>query len=305
MQRNLHIQYIRRNQIDDKLWNNCIDSSTNGLVYAYNFYLDCLCDNWDALVLNDYEAVMPLPWRKKGGIYYLYQPFLTAQLGVFGQWPDGVLLEAFLKAIPKKFRYFDFSLNQQNLFSVPDFPLHQRSNYVLSLQLPYEELYKGYRENVRRNIRKSTGYGCTVTKGVDVNAIIALARQQGTTPVPEKDLENFRRLFALLQQKGGAETYGVLSAKQELLASCVFFFSHKRAYYILVGNHPNGRTLGASHALIDAFIKDHAGQDLLLDFEGSDIRNLAFFYSSFGAREEKYAAIKLNRLPWWLKWLKK
>ena len=89
-----------------------------------------------------------------------------------------------------------------------------------------------------------------------------------------------------------------------LEASCVFLFSHKRAYYILVGNHPNGRTLGASHALIDAFIKDHAGQDLSLDFEGSDIRNLAFFYSSFGAQEEKYAAIKLNRLPWWMKWLK-
>jgi hypothetical protein len=72
-----------------------------------------------------------------------------------------------------------------------------------------------------------------------------------------------------------------------------------------VGNHPNGRTLGASHALIDAFIEDHAAQDLLLDFEGSDIRNLAFFYSSFGAVEEKYAAIKLNRLPWWMKWMKR
>jgi len=71
-----------------------------------------------------------------------------------------------------------------------------------------------------------------------------------------------------------------------------------------VGNHPNGRTLGASHALVDAFIKDQAGQDLLLDFEGSDIRNLAFFYSSFGATEEKYPAIKLNRLPWYIRWMK-
>ena len=102
-----------------------------------------------------------------------------------------------------------------------------------------------------------------------------------------------------------AVTYGILSAQNELVASCVFFFSHKRAYYILVGNHPNGKTIGASHALIDAFIKDHAGKNILLDFEGSDIRNLAFFYSSFGAVEEKYAALQLNRLPFYLKWLKK
>ncbi|HEY1022037.1 MAG TPA: hypothetical protein VGE06_06975, partial [Flavisolibacter sp.] len=94
------------------------------------------------------------------------------------------------------------------------------------------------------------------------------------------------------------------SAGGDLLASAAFLFSHNRAYYILVGNHPNGRTLGASHALIDAFIRDHAGQNLLLDFEGSDIRNLAFFYSSFGAREERYASIRLNHLPWWLRWVK-
>jgi hypothetical protein len=56
--------------------------------------------------------------------------------------------------------------------------------------------------------------------------------------------------------------------------------------------------------LIDAFVKDHAEKDLLLDFEGSDVRNLAFFYSSFGATEEKYAALRLNRLPWYLRWLK-
>lgn len=73
----------------------------------------------------------------------------------------------------------------------------------------------------------------------------------------------------------------------------------------MVGNHPNGKTLGASHTLIDAFIKDHSGQNLLLDFEGSDIHSLAHFYSSFGAREEKYSAIKLNRLPAPFKWFKK
>jgi hypothetical protein len=72
----------------------------------------------------------------------------------------------------------------------------------------------------------------------------------------------------------------------------------------MVGNHPNGKTLGASHSLIDAFIKDHAGEDIVLDFEGSDIPSLAFFYSSFGAVEEKYSAIKLNKLPALIKWLK-
>jgi hypothetical protein len=49
--------------------------------------------------------------------------------------------------------------------------------------------------------------------------------------------------------------------------------------------------------MIDHFIQDHAGKKLLLDFEGSDIKNLAWFYRSFGAKEEKYPGIKLNKLP--------
>ena len=48
--------------------------------------------------------------------------------------------------------------------------------------------------------------------------------------------------------------------------------------------------------MIDHFIQEHAGKKLLLDFEGSDIKNLAWFYRSFGATEEKYPGIKLNRL---------
>lgn len=280
-----------RTAVNDEKWNACVASAGNGLIYGYTFYLDAMTDNWDALVMDDYAAVMPLPRRRKWFIHYLYHPFLTAQLGVFGNGLTKEFFEAFLSAIPKKFRRWDFSLNHTNLFTVQGYRLYERSNYVLPLNRSYEDLANAYRENIRRNIKKSVSYGCYPTTDVAIDGIITLTKLQATD-TPERDFLNFKNLFLLLREKGSAKTYGVLSAKGELLASAAFLFSHNRAYYILVGNHPNGRTLGASHALIDAFIKDHAGQDLLLDFEGSDIRNLAFFYSSFGAREEKYAAIK-------------
>ena len=297
------IQYLTRSQLDASKWDDCIRCAGNGLIYAYSFYLDGMAGDWDALVLQDYEAVMPLPWRKKWGITYLFQPPLTAQLGIFGNGLTADAVSRFLQAVPKKFRYWDFSLNHRNLFAATGFPLHERMNYVLPLQQAYENLYKGYRENIRRNIKKSRDLGCAVARDVSLDAIKELTRFQ-PAPLPQQDFELFKALFEELQAKGMATTYGIRSKTGELLSSAAFLFSHNRAYYILVGNHPNGRTLGASHALIDAFIHDHAGKDLLLDFEGSDARNLAFFYASFGAREEKYAAIRLNRLPWWMRWLK-
>jgi hypothetical protein len=301
-----YIQYLPHDRINKKKWDDCINRASNGLIYGYSFYLDHMSQHWDALVLDDYEAVMPLTWNKKYGVYYLYQPFLTAQLGVFGSGVNATLIEAFLKSIPLKFRYWDIYLNHKNLVSVDGFDLYQRVNYILKLDKPYNELYDGYRENIQRNTRKALQAGCVVEKDFDVSKVIELALQQMRQHSREsgENAERFRKLYHYLYSQQMAVTYGI-SLKGELLASCVFFFSHNRAYYILVGNHPNGKTIGASHALIDAFIKDNAGKDLLLDFEGSDIRNLAFFYSSFGAMEEKYASLKLNRLPFYLKWFKK
>ena len=71
--------------------------------------------HWDALVMNDYEAVMPLPHRKKLSIHYLYQPFLTPVLGVFGKNISEQLVCNFLEAIPEFFKLWDISLNQSNL----------------------------------------------------------------------------------------------------------------------------------------------------------------------------------------------
>ncbi|MDP4262996.1 MAG: hypothetical protein Q8941_10720 [Bacteroidota bacterium] len=266
-----------------------------------------MAKHWDALVLNDYEAVMPLTWNRKYGINYIHQPFLAAQLGLFGKNISAELLEAFLHSIPSKFNYWDFYLNRGNVFVLRDFKLYLRSNYILDLNKSYNELVKGYRENIQRNIKKAEQTGCRPGKGFEAEKVIGLAVRQMNTYSHEskENVNRFRKLYEVLHDKQQATTYGIFSAREELLASCIFFFSHNRAYYILVGNHPDGRTIGASHALIDAFIKDHAGKNMILDFEGSDIRNLAFFYSSFGAIEEKFAGIKLNRLPFYLKWLKK
>ena len=249
---------------------------------------------------------MPLTWNKKYGLHYLYQPFFCASLGVFGNNITASMINEFLLSIPKKFCYWDFYLNHGNYFTVKDFKLYERINFVLDLHVPYENIYENLRENVKRNIKKAAQSGCIVKKDIDVNDVIKLSKYQSRkfSPVTDSDFENFKKLYSILKNKNKAITYGVFSARNELLASCVYFYSHNRAYYILVGNHPDGKTLGASHMLIHAFISDNANKPLLLDFEGSDISSLAFFYSGFGATIEKYPGVKLNRMPFWSKWLK-
>lgn len=301
------IQHIQREEIDTFKWDQCVDNSSNGLVYGYSFYLDCMSKQWDALVLGDYEAVMPLTWNKKYGICYLYQPAFTASLGVFGNKLDQEIITRFIHAIPAKFRLTEIAMNAGNYFSDPETIHTLRTNFILPLNKDYPSIYSNYKENVRRNIKKAMQLGCRAETGIPLDAIVELSKpaMKSLTRIRDEDYLNFEELYRLLYQRKQALTYGVYAANDQLVASCVYFFSHRRSYYILVGNHPNGKVMGASHWLIDCFIRDHAGQDLILDFEGSDLRNLAFFYSSFGAAAERYPFLKLNDLPFFMKWMKK
>jgi hypothetical protein len=295
----LKISYLPHSKIDKIKWDRCIDSAGNGLIYAYSFYLDAMSENWDALISGDYEIVMPLTWKKKYTIYYLYQPFYTASLGVFGNNISAETVNNFLKNIPAKFKYWDFYLNRNNLFSLPDFPMYERSNYILPLNENYESLAGKYAASHIRNIKRAKQFGNVVQKDIPVKDVIVLAKEQAKnfSAIEEDNFLDFAKLYELLKKKKQATTYGVYSPQNQLVASCAYFFSHKRAFYILVGNHPNGKTSGASHLMIDYFIKEHAGEDLILDFEGSNISSLAFFYKSFGASLEKYPGIKRNNLP--------
>ncbi|HVZ98653.1 MAG TPA: hypothetical protein VG847_17345 [Chitinophagaceae bacterium] len=295
----MKITYLPHANIDKQKWDGCIDMATNGLVYAYSFYLDAMSRHWDALVMNDYEMVMPLTWNKKYGFRYLYPPFYCAQLGIFGNNITGPMVNAFLCHIPPKFKYWDIYLNKNNLFALPAFPMVEKSNYVLLLNTTYEVLQKKYAESHRRNISRAIKAGNTFRRDVPVADVISLAAAQAKnfSPIAQKDFDNFSKLFALLHSKQMARCYGVFDQNNQLTASCAFVFSHHRAYYILVGNHPNGRTSGASHLLIDQFIQENAGKNLLLDFEGGNINGIGFFYKSFGASPEKFAWLKMNRLP--------
>lgn len=295
------IKHIPHRAIDKGKWDRCIEGAGNGLLYAYSFYLDIMSKNWDALVLNDYESVMPLTWNEKFGIRYLYQPFLAAQLGVFGNNLEPILINQFLQAIPSSFRFVDISLNARNNSGFPG--LKSRANYVLDLNKPYATLADHYSENIKRNIKKAKD--CTILKNLDGEKVIELAMLQMKAYGKEEkaNTERFRKLYNYLHQKDAALGYGV-SLNDKLLASAIFLVHKGRAYYILVGNHPDGKNSGASHALIDGFIRDHADQEKKLDFEGSDIPGLASFYKSFGAEKEIYPSLKINRLPLFLRWMK-
>ena len=109
------INYIKHANIDKTRWDNCIRNAVNGNIYAWSWYLDAVSENWDALISEDYQFLMPLTWRQKWGLKYLHRPLLSQQLGVFStRKVDTDTVFEFLKHIPGKYRLIEITLNKYN-----------------------------------------------------------------------------------------------------------------------------------------------------------------------------------------------
>jgi hypothetical protein len=300
------IYYKLRIEIDENKWNEAIDNASNGSIYAYSFYLDQMTAHWDALVLNDYEAVMPLPWKKKLGICYLYHPFLVPKLGVIGNNVAQTVFEKFLLCIPKKFSFWDINLNEENIFEIPALSLQRKIVYKISLTQPYQNIAERYNQNVKRNIRKARANSCIYKEEVSVNEVFTPAIKQFRqyAKFSSRDARNFRKLLEKLIQQNNAKAIGVYIG-EGLVAGGIFLFDKKAAYYILATTSSEGKRTGASHYLIDQFIKHNASKISLLDFAGSDVPSVGSFYKSFGAQMYFYGSLRQNRLPPLIRWIKK
>jgi len=131
------IKLLGHTEIDREQWDYCISHSVFETIYPYSWYLDLVSPGWDALVLDDFRAVMPLTWTKKMGFRLLLQPVLAQQLGIFSRDSlDTPLLEEFLDNIPARFRYIDICLNKKNVDITGKWDSFERHNYELDLSVP-------------------------------------------------------------------------------------------------------------------------------------------------------------------------
>ncbi len=301
------VRYLSHAEIDQAKWDLCIEQAPNGLVYAYSWYLNIASPNWEALILDDYLAVMPLTAHRKYFIHYLSQPYFTQQLGVFAK--HGLsqdLLQNFLLAIPKKFKFIDIQLNEQNQVLHPKLKLRKRRNYVLDLAKSYEKIAKEYSTQNKRNLKKAKKFELQI-QSIGISETILfykLHKAVSTKGVKESDYERLQQLMDKATEQQKILCKGVFDKSGELLAAGAFL-AHKNRIIFLLGNGSElGREKGAMTYLMDNIIFLFAEHRMVLDFEGSEIEGIARFFKSFGAEKRNYYRFKRNRLPWLMRLFK-
>jgi hypothetical protein len=291
------IQFLKRTQINDAKWNTCVSNAPNGILYSYTWYLDCFAENWFGLVYEDYEMVMAFPCKSKMGIHYIYLPPLLPHLGLMGNNINNSIFNLFLNAIPPKYRLIDIVVHNQENVLLPESVITPVINYCLGLNKPYEVLRKEYNDNTLRNIKKKSAEGELILLDNPMK-VIEMAKVQ-FSHFDKKvllALDKFAALNLTCPVENRCKNYAYISKDKKLLAAASIMFSHQRMYYLVATSTREAKVLGAAHKLVDAIIHNFADTDTLIDFEGSAIEGIAFFYAGFGAKADHYQRIYINTL---------
>lgn len=304
----LNMRYLTHNQIDKDKWNDCIARSCNAMIYGYSWYLDVVCPGWEALTDDDYKAVMPLTCKKKYTLNYLYQPFFMQQGGIFSSKAlTEKEIESFLSAIPAKFRYVDFNVNEAHAtFNHRGFNFRQRRNILLDLNFPYHQLQKNFSENCKRNIKKAEKAGLSLKEG-NAETVIELFKNNRGLQYQNIKPENYDRLINLTRTLRQHQSLKILEVikNNSPIAGAIFTLDKKRITFLFSGMNNAFKEDRPMFFLINEVIKSNSEKPLIFDFEGSDNDELARFYKGFGGREVFYLHVKRNTLPYPVRLFKK
>jgi hypothetical protein len=301
-----NLKYLSHRSIDFDKWDLCVSEAYNSRIYANSWFLDRTAVEWDALVLGDYEYVMPLPVRRKLGILYVYQPLYSQQLGIFPP-PTPQVAVAFLESLQHRYRFIDIQMNSLNLpvRDLKDVVFTRRKNYLLHVGAEYHAIEDAYTNNTRRNIIKAGANHLSFAEGIPMEAYLEFKQQNLPVKLSKEGMQKLKSIIAYCLYKGIGEIEGVYSAGNNLCAAVFFCRWKERVIYMNAVSSEEGKETRAMFFLIDKFIQSVAGQDIAIDFEGSMIPGIARFFEGFGASPEVYYQLNYNRLPAFLSWIKR
>ena len=323
----MDIRILSHEEIDLKKWDKCIDLSLNGTLFGHSWYLNLVCENWAALVLGNYETIMPLPLSSMLNNPAVISPCLAPQLGVFSpRLPAPEVIDAFLSLLRSRFKYIRLGLNKYNLISDETFKIKTARSYNLDLIHSHSKLFQVYSRETKQTIETGLSNKTSVMSGVPFHEFIRFYQSlcNRSSKVNQESFYNtLRRIisFSILHRFG--ELYGAYSAENNLTAAAFVIRTPQRIVLLLSAMQYDTFGISAFSILLDHLLKQYAEKKLTIDFEilpcphrylqmgssSSDrldfIRMFDAVYTGFGAKIFNYPIILYNHLPWYSKLVKK
>lgn len=279
------IRRLKYNEIDFDKYSKCLENSAQKNWYARKEVLDQLSGNWHILVYNDYEAVMPVPLKRKFALNLVVMPLFCQQLGVFSSKDDFKINDQFLNFLKNRYNIFSYSFNHYNSFSQD---LDKKKNYTIQISdyilLRRKKYFKG---------RKSTAKCAQhlIYKEIDFSEESFSFMQKNFKGLSKNgDVEKYRKYLNFLYTNNSLKLSGAY-LDEKLINIAVLIDEKDQLSLLGLINDEEYKDENGPSFLIDKILSFYI-HEKKFNFMGSNIRGIEVFFKSFGAELQKYPTLE-------------
>ena len=295
------LRLLENHEINLIKWDNCINNAHNGSIYGFSWYLDIVCENWQAMIQNDYEAVMPVLTKKKAGISYALPSPFASQLGVFStEIIDQEMVNTFIRKVDDNYPLFTVNLNKFNRVAPHLFRQHHQLTYEFDVIRDYDLIRENYSTRVQADLDKAAGEKITTVPGLTPKEFIRFITDKGvftSRQLSKARLNKLRMIIAFVIKHGLGEILSAYTRENNLCASILFLKSNRKINLLFSAATREGYDKKALELIIDHYLQKYAGKNLTISFEHLAVPDKVNVCKGFGATEYHYTTVSNLKNP--------
>ena len=245
-------RYVPFDEIDKNKWNGTVHYASNGNVYGYYWYLKAAVREWDAIVEDDYQSVMPIltePLLQE--MYDLIPQLGPYSVNVLHSGRVNQMIDMAMERNKTSIYPLNVGLNRSILKS-------RKTEEILfstfNLGKTYEDLSGKYDKSIYHSIHGTTKDHLSFISGVKPEIIV------DATSYPAVKKNALMRIMYNAMQQGIGFSNGIKDKQtQKFLALSFFIATHNKLHEICAIPHPDQ---DARRLLMDLVIRNGAGKPM-------------------------------------------
>jgi len=310
----LQVDIINQARIDRKQWDALVNQSADGTVYCSYDYL-CRCEgDWEAIIATNGGKLIhaiPVPFRKKSGIKYIYQSPLIPYLSVLSM-PEIVVSNSFISFATAYLEKYNYVAKYFIKSSVP-LPVSQceitvHTGLHINLQHEYATIQKHYSPSRKIRLRQAQ-VALDIMRSSDLDLFIT---EHQTHTLPKiNNLHTgqqmvMRDVWKNLYRNQALEIYFTKNKAGNIISGFLLGKTEHQLFYLDSFSTRDGRKQNGITLIIDHIIQANSQSAYSwLDLGDMGPASIAEFKMSFGPSRYSYHQYYRNNLPWFIQVPKK
>ncbi len=281
------VSRLHNTDINRTKWDDCVRQSFNTQVYGYAWYLDAVCDDWEALVYDDYLMVLPIPVTRRMGVRLIsnpmYLPFVTIYSRVK---PTAQSFYDFFEALP----YSNVKLQLMPFNGFPQFLLLPPSKFKMisfDLIVSYQSAVSRFESLFNNSAYADCRDQITVARTQNINEYMLF--RSINSPSDEISESYLRRLISYALRFKSISIFFAYDNTNMPIAALAMVKSDNRLTIIDSIYNKNAKGSCGLYRILLHLVKIHSESNLVLCFpvDGLDMSVEAEPFSMHGVQYRK------------------